>query len=1384
MSQPVSWLRSSLSPRLASQWAAMPNARRPNARRPTARRPTPRRPTARRSCHVLTRFLGVCLTLAAGGGLSTTVSGAALSSAPQAQDSSGVPRRSDLDYRSPRPSTSPSISPLSPLQVTAPNDPRVGESTGLQPRTNAPAPAALGAEAATTVRLPGGETVPPLPTDRGIIQSPGHLNDVAFVDPLQGVAVGNQGLIWRTTDGGRRWATVRCDWPGDLQRIVFANAKQGWIVGGRYLPAAGMHEGVVLRTEDGGVSWRRLTSTLLPRLTELGYDHQEKKLWAFGDPSGQFPSGLFESIDLGTNWSDVPLAVGRGVIGPVAPANYRSVVEDANSQAGRAAAYRPGQWVVSNRFGVWRLMNGRGTKFDRVHANQAGGRANPTFSHSPAGQGSTFAPAFATEHDLAATTLKFRAIRSSQGRWAGLGVDGDLYVADDKADAWERHPAPTEATLAGTAPAVMATAGDNIWVAPQVGKQLWQFNTRSRQWQSQQWPCAMTCQSLFFLDDQTGWAVGAQGYVLHTQDGGKSWHWLHRSQPGLGVLLLAADAADVPPELLAHLSVNHGVNVGILCGDSRLPWGVTAQAYWQNEATLLVADPTLFDTQHPTGADPGQKDAAAGQASPAADYRAQQVVRIQNYLSAWQPRVVLVCPPLAAAGRRHALENDSNGRTTQRQIDQGLWLETIQRQRASGSLGQVAVMAMINDGGGDTSISAQGLAANVGQLLEDVAWPSRQLLAAWEPGRQFSEHTSPGVGPFGPTNIPSVKNRHDRGSRPTTWSVRTLMQWELDELSWFHAKNAARGTLGHSVAVRPVRSRQAATNLDSIHQMTRKSSWMYQLQAVTTDSPMLRREWTQAVGIGLMKLPPSLQTQWLFDLAQLCEARGDGRKALLARWEILQAGLDRPEALAVLLPTLVGLISDEGQWPNRLEAKIARQQRFAELQRQFASEAADGQLTEAERRANALRRFGVEPEMESRVPAEIIERILLLDTVQREAVREGRMEPDPEVARRAAVPQARVVTDAQTQQQQSRFGQVQRQTTTLTWDTPLSADGLSTAAGPVLNPAALTVVDASAEQRLEWAASIIRQADSIWPGLSGLPEWWQLKARVKQRQRDVAQTEIAWKRLEEMAAEPLLHGSIYSSYLSHAHVARERALSIAWAEVGPSASLAEVGRRLATQVASSGDAAALSVPGLNAGEAGNPSTLAVLPVTWTLERPLLDGQLHEPFWESDTHPIVRLAQDEQYLYLALILPNTADNTTGPPLWPTTPRDPAVPGGTAGAPARAAAPGSAANVARDQVDPQQLWTLTLDTDGDRLSSFVIQLDGNGGVAERQGTQWSWNPTLFVASNPGTSQRVIEIAIDLDDLSTERIGQPWQLQLLNPNREVLVDAWLQLEDLFAQ
>jgi len=62
-----------------------------------------------------------------------------------------------------------------------------------------------------------------------------------------GVAAGDRGVLWVTTDGGRTWTDSRrpklFNW---LSGVAFANASEAIVVGER---------GIILRSEDGGVSW-------------------------------------------------------------------------------------------------------------------------------------------------------------------------------------------------------------------------------------------------------------------------------------------------------------------------------------------------------------------------------------------------------------------------------------------------------------------------------------------------------------------------------------------------------------------------------------------------------------------------------------------------------------------------------------------------------------------------------------------------------------------------------------------------------------------------------------------------------------------------------------------------------------------------------------------------------------------------------------------------------------------------------------------------------------------------------------------------------------------------------------------------------------------------
>ena len=74
-----------------------------------------------------------------------------------------------------------------------------------------------------------------------------HLSSVAFVSPAGGWAVGDQGTILHTTDGGQSWQAQSSGTQQHLSSVAFAFLLSGWAVG---------YEGTILHTRDGGQSWQ------------------------------------------------------------------------------------------------------------------------------------------------------------------------------------------------------------------------------------------------------------------------------------------------------------------------------------------------------------------------------------------------------------------------------------------------------------------------------------------------------------------------------------------------------------------------------------------------------------------------------------------------------------------------------------------------------------------------------------------------------------------------------------------------------------------------------------------------------------------------------------------------------------------------------------------------------------------------------------------------------------------------------------------------------------------------------------------------------------------------------------------------------------------------
>ncbi|MCK5136979.1 MAG: T9SS type A sorting domain-containing protein [Bacteroidales bacterium] len=142
------------------------------------------------------------------------------------------------------------------------------------------------------------------------------LNDVFFTDNLTGWAVGRNGVIVSTTDGGQNWTTQMSGVTDELRAIFFIDSDTGWAVGGSLNRA-------IIKTTDGGAEWNDVTITTF-RATIM-YDI------AFADANtGWLITGdsIYMSTDGGTTWMKEQYVT--AVEGPLA---HRSIAVTSDSTA-------------------------------------------------------------------------------------------------------------------------------------------------------------------------------------------------------------------------------------------------------------------------------------------------------------------------------------------------------------------------------------------------------------------------------------------------------------------------------------------------------------------------------------------------------------------------------------------------------------------------------------------------------------------------------------------------------------------------------------------------------------------------------------------------------------------------------------------------------------------------------------------------------------------------------------------------------------------------------------------------------------------------------------------------------------------------------------------
>ncbi|HWR83081.1 MAG TPA: YCF48-related protein [Candidatus Deferrimicrobium sp.] len=129
-----------------------------------------------------------------------------------------------------------------------------------------------------------------------------YLDDISFVDSKTGIVCGRKGALYRTADGGATWENLSLSdtnvWLMDAEMF---NSQTGLIIG-MASDTARRLQGLLLRTTDGGRSWRPQ-----PRLG-MGYS---EILYRPGEAVYLLSMGqLHLSRDLGKNWETVPTVEG------------------------------------------------------------------------------------------------------------------------------------------------------------------------------------------------------------------------------------------------------------------------------------------------------------------------------------------------------------------------------------------------------------------------------------------------------------------------------------------------------------------------------------------------------------------------------------------------------------------------------------------------------------------------------------------------------------------------------------------------------------------------------------------------------------------------------------------------------------------------------------------------------------------------------------------------------------------------------------------------------------------------------------------------------------------------------------------------------------------
>ena len=331
------------------------------------------------------------------------------------------------------------------------------------------------------------------------------LHAVHFVDAKEGWAVGDQGVVWHTPDGGKNWERQITGTQASLRSVHFLTPYCGWIAGRTMLPNDAGSSGIVLFTEDCGATWKELSSGDLPGLNFIKFFSETSGI-ACGDGSDLVSSGAFVTHDGGKSWT--------ALRGP------------------RATSWTGADFTALN-YGVL------GGVWSKVSTLRDGKIA-------------------ASELD----SLNGRAINgiSLKGTSAVAACSGGVVLLSDNGGTkWSvaNLGLPAE-VLECLDFRTVARSGASIWIAGRPGSVVLRSQDAGKTWALCKTGWALPIRSLCAASETELFAVGDLGMILKSSDAGTTWKPQKCGAHHAAILFAQADGRTVPMDAIARLSACNG----------------------------------------------------------------------------------------------------------------------------------------------------------------------------------------------------------------------------------------------------------------------------------------------------------------------------------------------------------------------------------------------------------------------------------------------------------------------------------------------------------------------------------------------------------------------------------------------------------------------------------------------------------------------------------------------------------------------------------------------------------------------------------------------------------------------------------------------------------